>query len=167
MDKALFKLSYGMYVVSSFSEEKINGQIADAVFQVTAEPPKVAAAINKENLTHEMIENSGIFSVSVLEKQTPLDLVRVFGFSSGRNKNKFEKFDYKVMENGVPILLQNSLAYLVLKISEKLDAGTHTIFVGDVIESNILKEGESMTYDYYRKIKEGATPKPAPTFQSP
>ena len=166
VDENLLKLSHGMYVVSSFSEEKINGQIANTVFQVTSKPPRIATAINKDNFTHGLIDNSGLFSVCILEKDTPMDLINLFGFNSGGNRNKFEGIDYRKLDNGLPVLKKNCLSFLVAKVFKRIDVGTHTIFVGNLEKSEKIKEGEPMDYSYYRKMKGGATPVTAPTFQN-
>lgn len=162
--KTFYKISYGLYVVSSKKGEKFNAQIANTVFQVTAEPPAVAVSINKQNLTYEYIQESKVFTVSILSKETPLNFIGHFGFKSGREIDKFKEVNYKVGVSGVPIILENTIGYLEVKVSSSLDAGTHTVFVGEVIAAEIIKEGEPMTYEYYHKIKGGKSPKTAPTY---
>ncbi len=161
---ALEKISYGLYIVSSFKEEKFNGQIANTVFQITSEPPKVAVSINKGNLTHEFIEASGYFAVSVLRQETPFPFIGNFGFKSGRNVDKFANCSYKIGMTGCPIVLENSVAYMEFKVIDKVDAGTHTIFIGEMLEGEILEEGEPLTYSYYKMVKKGKSPKSAPTY---
>ena len=165
MDKsALFKISYGMYIVSSIDGEKINGQIANTVFQVTAEPPQVAVCINKENLTHEFIEKSGVFAVSVLGENTPMDFIGRFGFRSGRDFDKFDGIKYEKGATGSPVVVENALSYFECEITGKMSAGSHTAFVGKIVEARNLKEGQPMTYEYYRQVKNGKSPKSAPTY---
>jgi len=162
--KALYKLGYGLYVVSSARGDKINGQIANTVFQITSEPAAIAVSINKTNLTHEFIKESKVLAVSVLSQDTPLSFIGRFGFKSGRDIDKFEGISHKKGETQAPVLIDNSLAYLEAKVSQQLDVGTHTIFVGELVGADILKEGEPMTYAYYHQVKRGTTPKTAPSY---
>ena len=162
--KALYQISYGLYIVSSRKGDKFNGQIANTVFQVTSQPPVIAASINKQNLTHQFIKESGKFSVSILSKDTPLKFIGYFGFRSGREIGKFKDVNYKIDDNGVPIVLDNTVAYLVAEVTKEVDVGTHTIFIGEVVEAEILNNEEPMTYAYYHKVKQGKTPKTAATY---
>jgi len=162
--KALYQISYGLYVVSSRKGNKFNGQIANTVFQVTSEPPTIAVSINKQNLTHQFIQESGEFAVSILSKATPMEFIGHFGFKSGREMDKFKDINFKIGDNGVPIVLDNATAYLVAEVTKEVDVGTHTIFVGKVVEAEILKNEEPMTYAYYHEVKRGKAPKTAPTY---
>ncbi len=162
---ALYKISYGLYVITSTKGDKINGQIANALIQVTGEPPALAIGINTQNLTNEFIKESGVFAVSILSQETPLTLIGQFGFKSGRDINKFEKVNYKTGSTGAPLIIDNSLAVLEAKVKHQMEVGTHTLFVGEVVDSEVLKEGEPMTYAYYHQVKKGTTPKTAPTFR--
>ena len=162
--KTLYQLSYGMYVVTSVKGGKFNGQIANTVFQIASEPPTVAASINKKNLTHEFIRHSRVFTASILSQDTPLSFIGNFGFKSGREVDKFKGINYKVGKTGAPVVLDNALGYLELKVINELDAGTHTIFVGELVEAETLKSGEPMTYAYYHVVKRGTAPKAAPTY---
>ena len=162
--KTLYQLSYGMYVVTSVKGGKLNGQIANTVFQVASEPPTVAVSINKQNLTHEFIRQSRVFAASILSQDTPLSFIGNFGFKSGREGDKFKGVNYKVGKTGAPVVLDNALGYLELKVIGELDAGTHTIFVGELVEAETLKSGEPMTYAYYHVVKRGTAPKAAPTY---
>jgi len=162
--KALHRISYGLYVISSFEGDKKNGQIANALIQVTSEPQNVVIVLNKENLTHSMIEKSRVFSASVLSKNTPFQFIGQFGFKSGRDTDKFKGVNYRKGATGAPIVLDNSIAYLEAKVINTLDVGTHTIFVGEVVDCDVLSEEEPMTYEYYHTIKGGKSPKTAPTY---
>jgi len=162
--KALHKISYGLYVVCSKNGNKINGQIANAMFQVTAEPQTIAISINKKNLTHEFIEKSKVFTVSVLSESTPMQFIGTFGFKSGRDIDKFKGVKYKLGKTKTPIVLDNTLAYFEAKLIDKIDVGTHTIFVGSAEDGEILTEDSPMTYEYYHKVKGGYSPKTAPTY---
>jgi len=163
--KALFKLGYGVYVVTSKKGDRFNGQIANTVFQVTSEPPTVAVSINKNNLTHEFIEESRVFTASVLCEETPLNFIGNFGFKSGRDGDKFQGINYKVGDTGAPVVLDNAVSYLEARVTQEIDVGTHTIFIGEVVNAAIVDEHKAcMTYDYYHQIKGGKTPKAAATY---
>jgi len=167
MDKsAFFKLSYGLYVITAKKNNQLNGQIANTVFQVTSEPPTVAVSINKQNLTHEFIQASRMFAVSILSKLTPMTFIGHFGFKSGRDFNKFETMSYKTGKTGAPIILDNNIAYIEAEVIHELDCGSHTIFVGEVRDCGILNSDEEpMTYAFYHDVKRGKSPKTAPTYQ--
>jgi ferric-chelate reductase [NAD(P)H] len=162
--KALHTISYGLYVVCSRNGEKKNGQIANALFQVTAEPSTVALSISKENLTHEYITNSKVFTISILSRNTPMPFIGTFGFKSGRNIDKFQYVTYKIGLTKAPIVLDNALAYIEANVINTIDIGTHTIFVGNVQNAEILSDGPAMTYQYYHEVKGGISPKTAPTY---
>ena len=162
--KALYKLSYGLYVICSRKGDKLNGQIANTVVQITSEPSTIAVSINKNNLTHEFIKDSGVFSVSILAQDTPLSFIGHFGFKSGREVDKLEGISYKMGEIQDPLIIDNSLAYLEAEVIQEVDAGTHAIFIGKLVGADVLKEGEPMTYAYYHQVKRGTTPKTAPSY---
>jgi len=162
--KALYKISYGLYVITSKKGDEINGQTANSLTQVTAEPPAIAIGINKKNLTNEFIKESKVFAVSILSQDTPLNFIGQFGFKSGRDVNKFDQVNYKLGITGAPIVLDNTLACLEVKVLQEIDEGTHNIFVGKIVESEVLRDGEPMTYDYYQQVKRGTTPETAPTY---
>ncbi|MEI6862949.1 MAG: flavin reductase family protein [Candidatus Omnitrophota bacterium] len=161
---ALHNLSYGMYIVSSAKGGKFNGQIANTVFQITSEPVTVAISINKQNLTHDFIESSSVFSMSVLDESTPLPFIGKFGFRSGKTEDKFKDTKFEVSKSGCPIVLENTIAYIEAKVIEKLDCGTHTLFLGEMTDSKIIADGKPMTYSYYHETKRGTTPPKAPTY---
>jgi ferric-chelate reductase [NAD(P)H] len=162
---ALFKINYGLYIISSKFENKLNGQIANAVMQVTSEPPKIAICLNKNNLTHEFIEKSRIFTISILSKETPLTFIGHFGFKSGRDIDKFKDVNFIIGEKtGAPIVKDYTVAFIECKVIEKFDVGTHTIFIGEVLNCDKLSEDEPMTYAYYHEVKKGKASKNAPTF---
>lgn len=162
--KVLQKITYGLYVISSQENEKFNGQIANTLVQVASEPPVVAVSISIKNLTHEFLQKSKKFSVSILSQETPLSFIGHFGFKSGRTLDKFVDVNYKLGKTGVPIVTDNTLAYLEALVIKEIDAGSHTIFMGRVEDMALLKEGDPLTYAYYKQVKGGTTPKTAPTF---
>lgn len=166
MNKSAFhKLSYGLYVVTAGKEGRFNGQIANTVFQVTSEPPTVAVSINKENFTHEHIAACRRFAVSILEEATPMTMIGQFGFKCGRDINKFEGIGTRTGATGIPIVTDHAVAFMEAEVEGELDCGTHTIFLGRVVECDVLGAGEPMTYAYYRAVKGGKSPKNAPTYQ--
>jgi len=162
--KALRKVSYGMYIVTSHLDGKPNGQIANTVFQVTSEPATIAVSINKQNLTHEFIEKSGVFAVSVISKDAPLTLIGNFGFKSGREMDKFSSVNYKIGVTGSPVVLDSAVAFLEAEVINSLDVGTHTIFIGKIVNADVLSDDEPMTYAFYHLVKRGTSPKNAPTY---
>jgi len=165
MDAKAFNLiSYGMYVVSSFRDGKLNGQIANTVFQVTAEPPLMAVSLNCQNFTNELIKSSHKFSISVLAEDTPLTMIGTFGFKCGRQVDKFSGMKYELCSSGNPKLFDHSLAHFDLEVVQSVELGTHTLFIGKVVEAEVLAEGRPMTYEYYHRIKGGKTQQNAPTF---
>ena len=162
--KALHKLGYGLYVVSSRKGDRLNGQIANTVFQVTSEPPIIAVSINRNNLTHEFIKESRVFTASILSQDTPLSFIGHFGWKSGRDIAKLEGINYKVGDTQAPVVLEHAVAYLEARVIEELDVGTHTIFIGELVGADVFREDEPMTYAYYHQVKRGTTPKTAPSY---
>jgi len=151
-------------VVTSKKDDKLNGQIANTVFQITSEPATLAVSINKNNLTWEYIKASGVFAVSMLCEDTPLSFIGGFGFKSGRDGDKLKEVGYKLGDTGCPLIADNCAAYLEARVSQEMDVGTHTIFIGELVGAEVLNEKVRMTYDYYHQVKRGTTPKAAPTF---
>jgi len=162
--RSLFSISYGLYIASSYSGDRLNGQILNTVFQVTASPPRISVCINKENLTHDFISESGVFGVSVLDETAPMTLIGTFGFRSGRDANKFENVGYKAGTTGAPLVTEHVLSVLEAKVVDAMSVGTHTIFVGDLLSGEVLATGSALTYDYYHKHLKGKTPKNAPSY---
>lgn len=162
--KALHQVGYGLYVVGSRKGDRRNGQIANTVIQVSSEPPIISVCLNKENLTHEFIKDSGVFTVSILSRDTPLSFIGRFGFKSGREVDKYDGVTYKLGETKAPIVLDHTLAYLEAKMINAVDVGTHTIFIGELVGAEVIREGEPMTYAYYHQVKRGTTPKAAPSY---
>jgi flavin reductase (DIM6/NTAB) family NADH-FMN oxidoreductase RutF/rubredoxin len=166
--EAYFKITYGLYVVGSAYENKLNGYISNTVFQVTAEPARFAIACSKNNFTADLISRSGIFSVSVLQQDTRPDIIGTFGYRSGRDTDKFKTFEHIIGITGAPILLDDTLAWFECKTDQIIDCGTHLLFIGTVINGDLLNpSGEPLTYAYYRDVKKGKAPKNAPTFIDP
>jgi len=163
--KALWDMSYGLYIVTATDGEKHNGQIVNSAIQVTNTPPQIAVCISKENLTHEYIKKTRKFGLSILEKETPMLFIGPWGFKSGRNVDKFQGVNYKNGASGVRLITDHTLSVIEAKVVSEQDVGTHIIFVAEVVNSEVLKEGELLTYEYYQKDKKGKAPKTAPTFK--
>jgi flavin reductase (DIM6/NTAB) family NADH-FMN oxidoreductase RutF/rubredoxin len=163
--KALWDISYGLYIVTSISGDKSNGQIVNTVFQVSNKPAKVAVSINKENLTHEYIKASGVLAISTLEEDAPLPFIGIFGFKSGRDTDKLSQAKYIKGKTGCQIVTENCLSWMEGKIIGEADAGTHTVFIVEITGSDVLKTGKPLTYAVYQDVKKGKAPKNAPTYK--
>lgn len=164
--KALWKISYGLYVVSSRKEDRFNGQIANTVFQITAQPPLIGISINKENLTHEYITHSAAFSVSVLSTETPMEFIGLCGFRCGRDVAKFDELAYRIGKTGVPIVTDYSVAFLECHVTRSVDVNTHTLFIGEVVDAGIMDDKQLLTYEFYHRTMKGRAPRTATTYLS-
>jgi flavin reductase (DIM6/NTAB) family NADH-FMN oxidoreductase RutF/rubredoxin len=164
--EALFKISYGLFIVSSGDKVQGNGYISNTVFQVTAQPPKFAICCNKDNYTAEVIVRSKVFSVSILHKDVSPDIFGRFGYRSGKDFIKLEGMNVRYGENtGVPIVLNDSIAFLECRLVQTVDVGTHFLFIGELLNAEILDDDkEPITYSYYRQVRKGVAPKNAPTY---
>ena len=160
--KALFKISYGLYVLTANEDGKDNGCIINTAQLLTDEPRRITVAVQKKNLTHDMILSTGRFNISVLTDKAPFQTYKEFGFVSGREKDKFADtpIEFARSENGIVYIADKVNAYISGKVIDSKDYGTHTLFTAEVTEARMIGEGDSVTYDIYQKhIK----PKPAPT----
>lgn len=166
IDRGVFRdLSYGLYLVASADEGRMNGQVINTLIQVTSDPPRVAVIVNKNNYTHELIWKSRVFSASVLEESTPMIFLGPFGFKSGRNIEKLSNVAFKPGVTGCPLITDHALSVLEAEVVEEIDLGSHTIFVGNVLSSEVLKQGNPITYKYYHNVLKGKSPPHAPTFE--
>lgn len=160
-NNAMFKLSYGLYVLTARSGKKDNGCIINTAVQLTDSPKTLTIAVNKANFTEQMIRESGEFNLSVLTDAVPMSVISRFGFQSGRDCSKFEGCDCaRRSANGIRYIPKYTNAYISCKVLEARDHGTHTLFVAEVTEAVVLdKSAESVTYErYLSEIK----PKTAP-----
>jgi flavin reductase (DIM6/NTAB) family NADH-FMN oxidoreductase RutF len=165
LDRRAFRdLSYGLYIVTAHDGDRLNGQVVNTVIQVTSDPPRVAVIINKKNLTHEFIAKSKAFGVSVLAESAPMTFFGPFGFRSGRDVDKFAKAQFKKGVTGCPLLIEHSLSVLEAEVFEQIDLGTHTVFIGNAVNSEVLDEGAPLTYRYYHEKLKGKPSKNAPTY---
>lgn len=162
---ALYKIQYGVYIITSIADKKINGQIATVVFQVTNNPIQIAICLSKNTLTHDYVAKSDVFGVSLLEQETPMQFIGRFGFHSGRDINKFDQVNYKTNITGCSLVLDHTLIAMEATVKQTLDVGTHTLYIGELVSSEIIKDGMALTYEYYHQIKKGKSPKNAPTCQ--
>jgi len=164
--ETLFKISYGMYIVSSGDWVAGNAYISNTVFQVTSNPPQIATCCHKDNFTLGIIQRTQAFAVSVLHQQTSSDILSRLGYKSGRNLQKFEGIRVKYGESGLPIVLDDAIACFECNVVQTIDLGSHVLFIGQLMHSELLEQSlEPMTYAYYREIKKGSAPKNAPTYQ--
>ncbi len=154
---ALFNIGYGLYVLITKDGEKENGCIVNSVMQLTSSPCMVAVAVNKANLSHDMIKNTGKMNISCLTTEAPFGVFEWFGFASGRDKDKMKGMNVKRSENGLAYLNFFSNAFMSLEVREYTDMGTHGLFICEVTESQVLSKEETMTYTYYHK---NVKPKP-------
>jgi len=167
IDRGVFRdLSYGLYLVTSTDEGRLNGQVVNTLIQVTSEPPTVAVIINKKNFTHELILKSKVFSASVLEESTPMIFLGPFGFRSGRDIDKLSKVAFKEGVTGCPLITEHALSVLEAEVIHQIDLGSHTVFIGNVVSSESLKKGTPITYQYYHQVLKGKSPPNAPTYEA-
>lgn len=163
MNKNVFRnFSYGVYVVSTLDGERPTGCVANSIMQITSSPATVAVSMNHDNFTNSCIETSGKFSVSILSESSAPELIGHFGFQSGKNINKFDTVDYDTID-GLPVL-KDACGYITCKIIDKMETTTHTVFLGEVIEGDVLSKEPAMTYSYYHNVVKGKSPKNAPTY---
>ena len=162
MDKnAFFKIGYGLYVVSTNDGAKDNGMINNTFMQITNEPYEGVVAVNKANYTRELIQKTKAFNVSVLSEDVTFDVIKRFGFQSGRTADKFDGFEscFK-MQNGIYALNNRfSNAVFACRVKGETDFSTHTLFIAEVTDSVLLSDKSTCTYDYYQK---NVKPKPQP-----
>ncbi len=162
---AFFKMTYGLYLISSGDDETRNAYIANTAFQVSSEPARFAISCHKENLSATVIESSGAFSISVLEQDTPLEFIQRNGYKSGTETNKFAQLNYTKGVTGIPVVYDYSIAWFECKVEQKVDVGTHWLFIGGVVDYGLLSSIElPLDYSYYRIKNKAASPPKAPTY---
>ena len=161
-NKAMNKLSYGLFVVTVRDGMKQNGCITNTAAQVTTDPNRISLTVNKANLTHDMIDKSGAFNVSILSEKASFDTFKHFGFQTGKEVDKFDGYtDMAKAENGIYYITAGTNAYLSAKVIDSIDLGTHTMFIADVQDAVVLNSDPSATYAYYHahiKPKKKAAP---------
>ena len=148
--KALFKIGYGLYVVTSNDGKKDNALIVNTVSQLTDTPLRVAVNISKLNYSHDIIKKTGVLNVNCLNNEAPFSVFQSYGFRSGKDANKFEGEEVIRSENGLVVLQNYINAFISLKVDQYVDLGTHGMFICSVTESKIINNIETMTYNYYQ-----------------
>ena len=156
-NKALFKISYGLYVLTVNDGKKDNGCIVNTPIQVTSTPQKVVVTVSKQNYSHDVIKNTKIMNINCLSVETPFSIFEKFGFASGRDVDKFADCTPNHSENGLVVLKKYINAFISLKVTDYIDLGTHGMFICDVTQAQNISDVESMTYTYYQ---ENVKPKP-------
>lgn len=150
--RALFKIGYGLYVLTARQEEKDNGCIINTVMQVTSNPCQIGIAVNKLNYTNKMISETKKFNISVLSEDAKFETFKHFGFQTGANVNKFESFyDTKRSPNGVLYITKETNAFMSAYVKQEIDLGTHTLFIAQLVGAEVLSDRPTVTYDYYQK----------------
>ena len=148
----MYKLSYGLFVLTAKDEEKDNGCIINTAIQASSMPNQLSICVNKANLTHDMIVKTGKFTVSVISQDAGFDLFKHFGFQSGKDVDKFKNFEkFKRGENLIYYITEGTNAYISVNVSKTEDLGSHTMFIGEITDMEVLSETPSVTYDYYLK----------------
>ena len=156
--KAMYKLSYGLFVLTSVMDGKDNGCITNTAIQVTSEPNRIAVAVNKGNHTHDCVMQAKKFNVSILSEKATFDVFKHFGFQSGKSVDKFEGYGAcKRSANGLYYVTEGTNAYISVDVEQTVDLGTHTLFIGKVTDMEVLDGTASATYTYYQ---EHIKPKP-------
>ncbi len=150
-NKAMYKLSYGLFLLTTTDGEKQNGCIINTVSMLTDNPKRITLFVNKANYSNELLKKTGVLNVSVLTESAPFDLFKQFGFVSGRDVDKFEGGKYEVSENGLYYLPAHANALLSGRVVDSYDYGTHTLFVAEVTEAKTLGDEKSVTYEYYQQ----------------
>ena len=157
--KALYKLSYGVFMLSTRDGETVNGCITNTCMQVANSPTRIAIAVINTNYTCDLIKKSGVFALSLLDQTCSYELIKHFGFQSGREVNKFENLQMPVDVNGIPYMGWQACAVISGKVISSQDLGSHTLFIAEVVDAKLLNDNAPLTYDDYQtKVK----PKPAP-----
>lgn len=164
---SVYKISYGLYVLTASQGDKDNGCIINTLSQLTSSPMQISVTVNKANLTHDMIKATGVFNVSVIDTSADFSLFKHFGFQSGRNAQKFGtpdsyKFSPCYADNGVLYVKSGANAFLSGKVVNEIDLGTHTMFIAEMTDGEVLSDKPSMTYEYYQQ---NVKPKPAQTVE--
>ncbi len=176
-NKAMYKLSYGLFVCTAVQGDKKNGCIINTAVQVASDPNRISIAVNKANYTHDMIKATGQCNISVISNDAKFELFKHFGFQSGRDVDKFSKelLDklvadlgtsdlYEMADNGIPYITAGTNAYFSLKVESTVDLGSHTLFICEPTFMTVLSSTSSCTYEYYQN---NIKPKPQPVGTTP
>lgn len=162
--KALQKLSYGLFLISSEAEGRTAGCVVNTFIQVTSSPARATVTINKDNFTTGIIAKSGKFAAAVLAQEATMELIGAFGFHTSADTDKFKDFATAIGENGVPYVTEQVVARFECKVIDQMDAGSHWVFLAEITEAEIVADHEPMTYAYYHQVKRGRTPPKASSY---
>lgn len=161
-NNAFRQLSYGVYIVSTWDEGRATGCTANSAMQITSDPATIAVSINHSNYTNACIQKLGRFAISILGEHSDPAVIGVFGFKSGRDNNKFDETGSEIRSH-MPVI-PDACAYIVCEVVDRLETDSHTVFLGKVVDADILKKDDPMTYAYYHNVIKGKSPKAAPTY---
>lgn len=163
MNNNVFRnLSYGVYIVSCSINGKYTGCTVNSIMQIAASPAIIALSVNHDNYTHLCLKEAKKFAVSILsEESNPLS-IGTFGFRSGRDCNKFDIIPYEI-HNDLPVI-KDACGYLICELKGQAETPTHTLFIAEVVDGDILNSKVPMTYAYYHNVIKGKSPKSAPTY---
>ena len=150
--KVMDKIGYGLYVLTAKENDKDNGCIINTVQQVTSTPNRISITVCKDNYTHDMIMRTKEFNVSIISEKADFELFKHFGFQSGRDVDKLSDYvEKQEASNGIMFITNGTNSYISGKVIDTVDLGTHTLFVADVTDGEVLNDTPSATYDYYHK----------------
>ena len=165
MDKTvMWKLSYGLYVVGVSDHSRPCGCIINTATQITSDPVRLSISMNKDNYTHQLIDQNKKFSLAVLSTETDPLVITYLGFRSGREHDKFEDVKHSLFHE-LPVPESNLCGKMYCEVIDQMDAGTHTVFLADVLDGESLSSAPPMTYAYYHSVIKGSAPKNAPTYR--
>jgi ferric-chelate reductase [NAD(P)H] len=166
----LYKIQYGLYIITTKSGSLCNGQIATTVFQVTSDPAQLAICLSKKTYTHELMRQNTVVGISILEQETPLKFIGQFGFKCGKNCDKFNGIEHRLGTLiDCPLVITHSLATIECSLSPQqppIDLGSHTLFIATIQNTQKIKDGAALTYEYYHNVIKGKSPENAPTYHS-
>ncbi|MBR6700285.1 MAG: flavin reductase [Firmicutes bacterium] len=151
-NKVMFNITYGLYVLTANEKGKDNGCIINTLSQVTSTPNRISITVNKSNHTHDMIKNTKKFNVSLLTEETSFDLFKHFGFQTGKDTDKFADYEgYARAENGIVYLTKYANSFISGDVVQEIDLGTHTMFIADAADGQVISDVPSVSYAYYHK----------------
>ena len=163
MNNNVFRnLSYGVYIVSVKDEEKFTGCTVNSIMQITSSPATIALSVNHDNYTNKILDETKKFAVSILSEESAPLSIGTFGFRSGRDFDKFSLVPYEVIDE-LPII-KDACGYLICNIINKVETSTHTVFIAEVTNGDLLNDKKPMTYAYYHNVIKGKSPKTEPTY---
>lgn len=164
MNTSIFRnMSYGVYVVTTLDNNRPVGCVANSIMQITSSPATVAVSINHDNYTNSCITKTGTFAFSILSEKSDSSIIGTFGFQSSKDTDKFANVSYQLKQD-LPVLT-DSCGYVVCKVINTMETATHTVFLGEVVDADVLDTSvPAMTYAYYHNVIKGKSPKNAPTY---